>query len=473
MTAEAPDQERQRLDSGRELIVLWSALLTAVRLYAQGNATVVARCERIRHVSSGLLEVDDEVELTARSDSLYLNGMRIRESAVASAGYQRLVKLLHAAHISAFTILDEVTTDEVERFARLLAAAADTRGDPSALARELTVRGIMHVRVRAATDTEELPEELTPDQIARKVFLRSIDVVKAVFKEARTSDRISARRVKRAVQGMIDSLEKDPTALMKLTTLKNYDEYTFNHSVNVSILAIALGRHVGLGTQQLYTLGQAGMLHDIGKLCIPKAILNKPGRLLPDERRVIEQHPLEGFISIAQKLGASGDTIEVALTAFDHHVNLDGTGYPHVRVTRQKGLLSRIVSIVDRYDAMTTDRVYRTAHLPQKALAIMVTSEASRHDETLLKYFMNLVGYYPLGTVVRLSDGSIGIVVGGSGIPDLRHLPKVQLILDPEGRPARGVTVDLAATVDQANGLRITGTVHPRAYGLEIMDYIL
>jgi HD-GYP domain-containing protein (c-di-GMP phosphodiesterase class II) len=416
--AESRDQERQRLESGRELIVLWSALLIAVRLYAERNDTVVSRCERIRSVSLSLIESDDEVEITVRTDSIYVNGVRIRESAVASTSYQRLVRLLRGAHVSSFTILDDVTAGELEVVARLFeAAAAEARGDPSWLARELAIRAITQVRVSSATDSEELPHELTTDQIAKRVFLRSIDVVKAVFKEARTADRISARRVKRAVQGMIDSLTDDPTALLKLTALKNYDEYTFNHSVNVSVLAIALGRQVGLNTQQLYTLGQAGMLHDLGKLCIPKNVLNKPGRLLPEERAIVERHPVEGFISIAEKLGASGETIEVALTAFDHHVNLDGTGYPEARVARPKGLLSRIVSIVDRYDAMTTERVYRARVPPPKALAILCAFQGSHHDPALLKYFMNLMGYYPLGSTVQLSDGSIGIVVGESRTP--------------------------------------------------------
>ena len=128
---------------------------------------------------------------------------------------------------------------------------------------------------------------------------------------------------------------------------------------------------------------------------------------------------------------------------------------------------------MDRYDALTTERVYRARIAPQKALAILFTSQRSHHDAALLKYFMNLLGYYPLGTPVRLSDGSIGIVVGGSGNLDLRYFPKVQLILNPEGRPARGVTIDLAATVDQTNSLRISETVDPRAYGLEVMDYLL
>ena len=218
--------------------------------------------------------------------------------------------------------------------------------------------------------------------------MRSIDAVRSISHELRSVDRISARRVKRVVQGMIDSMDGDPSILLNLATLKNYDEYTFNHSVNVSVQTIALGRHVGLTRQQLYTVGQAGMFHDLGKLCIPKDILTKPGRLTPEERRTMEGHTVEGFISVARKLGVSAETIDIALTAFEHDVNVDDTGYPRPAASRTKGLFSRIVSIVDRYDAMTTDRPYRAAVSPQKALAILFHVQRQDHDYNLLKYFM-------------------------------------------------------------------------------------
>jgi HD-GYP domain-containing protein (c-di-GMP phosphodiesterase class II) len=473
MSSTDDNELRQRLQRGRELIVLWNAVLRGVHLYGPGNDTVTAQCERIREASMAVLEADDQVEITSRRDSIFLNGLRIRESALTSGGHRRLIQVLRAAHVGAFTIVDEVTRDELELFARLLGAAAGGGDDPCALTHELSVRGVTSLKIHAATDSEDLPDELTAEQTAKHVYMRAIDVVKTVFLEARSADRISARRVKRAVAAMIESLESDPAALMKLTSLKNYDEYTFNHSVNVSVLAISLGRHVGLKRQQLYTLGQAGMLHDLGKLCIPKEILNKPGRLVPEERQIIESHPLQGFLSIASKLGTSAETIDLALVALKHHVNSDGTGYPTVQATHPKNLLSRIISIVDRYDAMTTDRVYRRGQQPQKALAIMFNSQRAHHDEALLKYFMNLMGYYPLGTTVRLSDGSVGIVTGGSRRPECRSLPTVRIILDPAGKAANDYTIDLAAEAHRENPLRVAEAVDPKPYGIEVMDYIL
>jgi HD-GYP domain-containing protein (c-di-GMP phosphodiesterase class II) len=311
-------------------------------------------------------------------------------------------------------------------------------------------------------------------EMAQRIYLRTIGVVKGVFHELDTRNRISARRVKRAVQQMIESLDSNPDYLLNLSTLKNYDEYTFNHSVNVSVLAIALGRHMGLSRRDLYTIGQAGMLHDLGKLCVPKAILNKPGRLLPEEREIVGQHPIDGFVSIASQLGTSANTLDVALAAYEHHLNDDGTGYPSGADAYRKGFFSRIISIVDRYDAMTSARVYRGEPFsPPKALAILHHSHAAHHDPLMLRFFLNLMGYYPLGTAVLLTDRSVAVVVRAARDPELRHLPVVRLILDEDGTPASDITIDLAATAKDSEPLGVMRVISAGDYGIEPMDYIL
>ena len=473
MSPQDSQDEQRRLQLGRELIVNWTSLLRAVHFYESANDTVLSHCERIRATARALIEQDDDAELTVRHDSIFVNGLRIRAGSVAAKSYQRLISLLLAAGIGTMHVDDEAAPSELEVFARLLQAAAESRQDVTELVRELAVRGVSHIQVEAVEQAEDLADDLTSEQVARRVYLRSIGVVKNIFHEARTSNRISARRVKRVVQGMIDALESGADSLMHLTALKNYDEYTFNHSVNVSVLGIALGRHVGLTRRQLYIVGQAGMMHDLGKLSIPKELLNKPGRLTPEERARIQTHAVDGFVSIASKLGASADTAHVALTAFEHHQNGDGTGYPTVAVPRPKGLLSRLITIVDRYDAMTTDRAYRAAMSPEKSLAIMSGKLSAHYDPALLSCFLNLMGYFPLGTTVRLSDQSIGVVLKGASEPELRHFPTVRLILNADGAAAANQAIDLRATADDKESLRIIDVVDPQDYGIEVMDYLM
>ena len=240
------------------------------------------------------------------------------------------------------------------------------------------------------------------------------------------------------------------------------------------MLAIALGRQIGLSRRQLCILGQTGMLHDIGKLCVPIEVLNKPGKLTPEEFDIIRNHPVDGFVSIAARLGVYDDTISVALGAFQHHLNPDGSGYPEAARGSDLGLLSRVVAIVDRYDAMTTPRVYRRQGIPPaKALSIIYHKQGSQTDDVLTRYFMNLIGAVPLGTTVRLSDDTIGIVVAGHASTTHGHLPTVRLVLDAAGHPIDKEVVDLAARAKGPEPLTVVEAVDPARYGIEIMDYLL
>jgi HD-GYP domain-containing protein (c-di-GMP phosphodiesterase class II) len=411
-----------------------------------------------------------ELSVMIRQDSIFIAGERVREGAVGSAAYHGFVDLLRAAGARGLRFGDEVPPADVELVARMLVDVSKGSRSLDDVASELKIRGAAGVEVEKAKEDEEVVTRLDADVVARHIYLRSIGVVKGVFDSMRKTDQITARRVKRVVQQMIESLNFDPEHLLNLTSLKNYDEYTFNHSVNVAVLGIALGRHIGLSRRQLYVVGQAGMLHDLGKLCIPKQVLNKPGALTREEWSVMKNHPVEGFISIAHKLGASQDAIDVALASYEHHMNADGSGYPTAPNAGAMGLLSRVVAVVDRYDAMTSSRVYRHEPIaPPKALAIMY--HGNDHDPALLRYFMNLMGFYPLGSVVRLSDDSLGVVVGASAQVELRQHPKVKLVLDPDGGPGSGEVVDLAAYAKDPDGLRVEEALED--HDIEVMDYLL
>jgi HD-GYP domain-containing protein (c-di-GMP phosphodiesterase class II) len=466
-------REAQLVFDGRELVVHVMALLRAVHLYDSRNDRISDVCSKIRAKLVALGEDGGDVELAVRHDSIYLNGERIREGSVGSSMYHGFVDLLRVAGLRSIRIEIEVGDEELELLARMLTEVAQDTRTPEQLRAELKVR-VPHIAVEARDESDEIIKEVDQELVAKQIYLRSIGVVKGVFHSISTTDRINSRRIKRVVQQMIESMSISPEHLLNLTNLKNYDEYTFNHSVNVGVLGIALGRHVGLNRQQLYVIGQAGMLHDLGKLCVPKAILNKAGRLTREERRAIEMHPVDGFITAAHKLGVQDQSIDVALAAYEHHMNADGSGYPRAPAAGALGLLSRIVAVVDRYDAMTSARVYRREPIPpHKALAIMYHSQNAHFDKGMLRYFLNMMGFFPLGTVVRLSDGSISVVVGSPEEVELRHYPRVKRILDPDGRAAGGEIVDLAATAKDPEPLRVEETVEAGEYGIEVMDYIL
>ncbi len=465
-------QDLEILKQSRELVARFMGLMRAAHLYDPGNDAILHAAGEILELATRIRGDGVDLEVKARHDSIYIGGERIRESAMGSSIYHGFIDVLRRAGLGSFTIDEDAQPSDLEDFSGLLIEALS--GEPGSvdIAARLDVRGVRSIGVEKLDDEALLAREVDQEQIAKRVYLRSIGVVKNVFHSMRADGRVNSRLVKRVVQQMIEAV--DHGHIQNLSSLKNYDEYTFNHSVNVSVLAIALGRHVGLSRRQLYVLGQAGMLHDLGKLCIPIEVLNKPGKLTPDELKVIQNHPIEGFVSIASKVGVFDDTIDVALGAFQHHINPDGTGYPEVARDSTPGFLSRIVSIADRYDAMTSARVYRKTPIPAwKALSIMYHRQGSQHDNALLRYFMNMLGAIPLGTTVRLSDGSVGIVVAGNPEPGLSHLPTVRLVLDASGQAIGKEVIDLASRAKGADCLTVEEAVDPARYGIEIMDYLL
>ncbi len=468
------NRDLRKLELGREAILQLTSLFKTLRLYDRDNDAVRNVTERILQTVLEVAEGEGELQVAVRGGALFVDRLRIREGAVGASSYHQLIDLLRSLRMSSLSIDTEVRPSEIEVLGTVLLEAVEKHYTPEELVRELRVQGAVHVEIEFGDDDVDLSQEVDAEQVAKRVYLRSIGVLKGIFYEARSRNRINGRRVKRVVQEMMDSLDGDPGYLLNLTSVKNYDEYTFNHSVNVGILAVGLGRAIGLSRRQLYVLGQAGMLHDLGKLCVPKEILNKPGRLTPEERALIQSHPAEGFISIATKQGVTAETVAVALAAYEHHMNLDGSGYPAGASSRPIGLTSRLVAIVDRYDAMTSARIYRSKPIPPpKALSIMFNSQRSQVDQLLLRYFMNMVGHYPLGTAVRLSDMSVAIVVGAGSDPELRHLPVVKLVLDPGGQPASGDKLDLAALAKGGRPLNVVETLDAADYGIEVMDYIL
>ena len=470
---------RRELDAqlvlwGRELISHWMALFRAVRLYESDNDAIETLGEKIREKLGQIQNDSGEVEITVRHDSVFISGERIRESSIGSSVYHGFIDLLRAARLKGLRIEEAVTDAELALFARLLLEVSAGGQPTEAMVNELKIRASSHIELDLLDEEEDLIREVDQERVAKQIYLRSIGVVKSVFDSFRRNDRINSRRIKRVVQQMIESLNFNPENLLNLTNLKNYDEYTFNHSVNVSVLGIALGRHLGLTRQQAYLVGQGGMLHDLGKLYVPPEILNKAGKLTPEEQKATRMHPIDGFVTTATQLGVSEGSIDIALASYEHHMNLDGSGYPTVPTAGAMGLLSRILAIVDRYDAMTSSRVYRQKPIPpHKALAIMYHSHQHRHDRGLLRYFMNMMGILPLGTVVRLSDNSLGLVVGCPCEPQLRHFPTVKMILDQDGGPASGEKLDLAATAKDPEPMCVEEIVDAGEYGIEVMDYIL
>jgi putative nucleotidyltransferase with HDIG domain len=309
--------------------------------------------------------------------------------------------------------------------------------------------------------TEELPA-------ARQVYNAAKLIIQQAMEDVRMGRALNIEAVSEVVGSMADSILRSPDALISLTRLKQFDEYTFFHSVNTSALALSVGRHLGYARTQLLQLGTGMLLHDIGKTKIPVEILNKPGRYRDDEFEIMRQHVLRGAEILSNTTGLTDMFLKPAL---EHHERVDGTGYPHQRSKVDISEFGLIASIVDIYDAVTSDRCYHKGKTPHDTLQLLYQLGTQGHvDGALVQQFVQVVGVYPVGSCVLLNTGETGIVKQFNHHAPIR--PLVVLIKDEAGhRRSTPVDLDLAAQPRQLECM-IASILDPTALGINPSLYL-
>jgi HD-GYP domain-containing protein (c-di-GMP phosphodiesterase class II) len=284
------------------------------------------------------------------------------------------------------------------------------------------------------------------------------------------------KKVKRVVQGIVDQILADEASLVGLTTIRDYDDYTFTHSVNVCIFSVALGRRIGLSRVQLYDLGLAALFHDIGKSRVPSEVINKPGQLTEDEWRMIAAHPWLGVLALFQMKEATEFPYRAMRVAYEHHMKRDVSGYPRSLRTKSIGLYSRLVACADAFDAATSRRAYQSEPLnPATVLAEMRDNPRRGHDPVIVKAFVSMLGIYPVGTFVVLDSFELAIVQAVNPDPVMLSRPTVIIVSDDLGNVKHpGEIVNLADTDEAGNFRRtIIKTADPERYGIRVGDYFL
>jgi len=269
--------------------------------------------------------------------------------------------------------------------------------------------------------------------------------VGTLTQSSREGGTASFKQAKRAIQNIIDLMVDDEAAVLGLTTLRCHDQYTHNHSVNVSLLSIALANRVGYPKVELADLGLAALFHDMGKSTIPMEVLNKPGEFTDDDWVAMRNHPTEGVLSLSKMRGITNLPGRMAAASFEHHMNQDFSGYPKLTVPWTISLTGRILTIADCYDAMTSSRVYRREPMaPSKVLNMMLSKSGKSFDPVLLKLFVNCVGIIPIGSLVMLETSELAVVLKPAVDKANGERPIVRVITDPQGNSVdHGREVDL------------------------------
>lgn len=336
---------------------------------------------------------------------------------------------------------------------------------------------IQTVEARDAYTKEWLDRKTPPDKLssfekeiehAGYLYQETSNLVRSFMQDVCLSETINVEIAKKAVAQCVDSILHAPDALLWMTQLKNRDLYTSQHSMNVCVLAIALGRQINLSVEELNDVGLCGMMHDMGKMLVPLEVLNKPGKLEPDELKIMQSHPELGWKLLLSSSGMYAGAIDVA---HNHHERLDGTGYPRKLTAEKITPYTRIVAIVDMYDAITSDRVYQKGRTHLDAIDIMTKICGTHLDSGLTYKFIECLGIYPPGCIVEMSNGEIAIVVEANQKKRLK--PKIILLLDEDKKPRPERMVDLSKMDLDASGqeYRIAKIVRAEDYGIDLNKY--
>jgi len=305
------------------------------------------------------------------------------------------------------------------------------------------------------------------EQSAR-AYQQTGNLIKTVMDDIRFGNQLSVKTIKEAASQCVDKVLENSDAMLLLTQLKHQDKYTAQHSLNVCILAILLGRELKFSIEELNSIGLCALLHDIGKMKVPLEILNKPGKLDGDELEIMRKHAQFGHDILMMAPNIDQDAVDVA---YGHHEHLSGTGYPRGVDKTELSIFTKIVAVADAYDAITSDRVYQKGRSHFMALDILVKGMNVEFEADLVIQFINCIGFYPQGNLVELSSGEIGIVAEQNKSDRLK--PKVLLILDENKKTVNGRILDLALNVSDVNRVpyEIKQVVRPQDYSIDLAKF--
>lgn len=262
---------------------------------------------------------------------------------------------------------------------------------------------------------------------AYKSFRHARRITCDLLDSVRIGGTINTELAKETVNDVVESVVRHPDAMLWLSKIRQESEYTSDHCLNVCVLAVAFGRHLGIEKQELINLGLCGLLHDVGKMRVPDEVLNKPGKLTTKEFNLMRAHTVHGRNLLMSASKVYSGAVDVA---YSHHERIDGEGYPRKLSAAGISKFSRIISIVDVYDAITADRCYSKARTSTDALKIIYAERGKQFDEELALEFIKTIGLYPPGCLVELYTGEVGFVIESN--QHRRHLPRVLLLLDDQ-----------------------------------------
>ncbi|HEY7472764.1 MAG TPA: HD domain-containing phosphohydrolase [Gemmatimonadota bacterium] len=465
---------------GRELVQNLFVALRSAQLYDARNDTLRAAADRLVRTLEELLLVDRSARLEVGGDLILVNDVRIRSELRSYSVHSNLMRFFRELGIGGFEWEAAPDVGQAARFVSVVGRLEleDGSEDPVfRLRQRLFEEGLGGTLVLEPREEEAEPLLDDPDKRhrAERTYRHTVAVTRQLMDSQRAGHTLRLTRVRRAVQSIVDQVFDDESLLVGLTNLRDYDEPTFTHSVNVCIFAVSLGQRIGLSRLELYELGMAGLLHDLGKVDIPREVLLKSEALTDAEWEAMQRHPAFGVWRIMAGRQRGRVPAREMLAAFEHHLNVDLSGYPSIRYPRKLSLYSRIVAICDSFDAGTTPRVYKTDPItPAEMLQAIDRWKDVRYDPILIKAFVSLLGIYPPGCVVLLDTQEIAVIMAVDPEPRNINRPRAKIVVDKDGLHIDGSIVSLAERRGTGEFARtVIKVLEPERYRIDPARYFL
>ncbi len=409
-----------RFQLSDELLRRFAASLRSAQLYSKGHPIIGRNLESLSAAIQLLHGLESSIVIGLVGDEVIVDDMPMAKAETLGP----LVRRLQQTGVERITIDRGVTLDELSGF---IEAVTDVeKQDPEKAAAAFPA--FAHIRVGRVTVEQRVEGNLADMATIKRLYNDAVSVAGSLWESAETEGKPDATMARTMIDGLAQAVAQNRTALLALTTLKNYDNYTFTHMVNVSILTMGQARGLGIDGPLLREFGLAALMHDIGKVKTPLEVLNKPDKLTDDEFTVMKRHVVDG----AEILRKTPDIPALApVVAFEDHLRMDGSGYPHGVTRASLNVGTMLCSIADVYDAMRSQRGYQQAFPTDRILQVLKRNDGQQFDQNLVRRFVQLIGIYPAGNLVRLNTGEIAVVIKVHA-PD-PYRPHVRVLIERDG----------------------------------------
>lgn len=449
----------------------------SLQLYPAENEIVGRSMRELQRQVEQVFEREGGLAVWVAGNYMFVNDVQVRLDLADYAVLSALRESLRNHGIGRIEFAQGIRRDEWITFLSGLAATPRPGVEPlEDFRKRLAEADVTRISVGAPTALFSDEDNVEAVEAARRTYAYSVKAAREVMNGVVLGKAIGARRAERAVLRIVDQVMQDRASMLGMLTLRDYDDHSLLHAVNVAILSVALGDRLNFSRQLLFELGFSALFHDIGKVLIPTTVLNKQSWLNEEEWRTVSQHPDFGLLMLFDVDGFDEPPYRAMLATYEHHMKTDLSGYPRVIRRRRQGLFARIIAITESYDtAISRHNKQFKACPPDEAIRQLRETESNAYDPVLVRAFVNMMGIFPVSTLVILDTGELGVVVAPNPDPEAIGRPMVRIVARPDGtRIGDGPIRDLTERdADSGEYLRsIARSTDPERYGIDIANFV-